>query len=407
MASIEKRGQNSWRLVVEGGLDAHGKRIKHSKTIRVEDETILNSKRRLPEYLNMQLLIFKQEVESGNYVKPEKTTFKEFLTVWIKNYAEQNLGAYTRRNTVHMIEKHLLPVFGHMELNKIRTMHIVAFLTQLRSPESRKDGKNKPLSASYQLNIFKALKSILDAAYKWKIIAVNPMDGVDRPVANKAEKRDIRSRKHNYTQDETDQLIKALYDEPRHWRIYFLGLVLGGFRRGELLGVEWPAVDFEQGGLHIEKQISLDENNQAIEAPLKTETSEGFVTMPRWYMNELAQYRKEWLAEKMKQGIAWTGGDKQFVFHAGHGQMMYPTSPTWRWKKFIEKHDLPKIRLHDLRHTAAMILREDGVDLKAIQERLRHSKLAVTADFYTHASSDINRVAADHLEKFDPKRSAK
>lgn len=404
MPSIEKRSANSWRLIVSNGFDSIGKQVLERKTIRVEDEALLKTKRKLQDYLNMELMKFQQEVESGEYVKPDRTTFADFVPTWKKNYADTHLGAYTRKNYLSIINGRLIPAFGHMPLHKIKTMHVVNFMTSLRAPDGRQDGKDKPLSTNTLLNIYKTLKSILDAATKWRVISSNPMDGVDRPAADKREKRELKSRKKAYTRSETEQLIVALADEPAHWRLYFLGVVLGGFRRGEMLGIEWPQVDFEHGGLHIEKQISLDEDGEAVEAEVKTEESEGFVPMPQWYMDELTEYRRAWIKERwtLQQSTKWNGGEKEYVFHNGTGDHFYPDVATRRWSKFLSKHDLPRIRLHDLRHTTAMVLREQGADIKSIQERLRHTRLSTTADLYTHESELVSRETADRLEQLRP-----
>ncbi len=418
MANIEKRGKNSWRLNIDAGFDAEGRRLWHRKTVRIDDADILKSKKKIEAYLQGEFVAFRQQIESGQIVKPDRTTFEDFIGVWKANYADQKLGEYTRRHYLQMINAHLLPAFGHLEMRKIQTMHIVAFMTKLRDPEERKTKPSKKssedqttkkaLAANSQLNIYKALKSIMDAATKWKVIEKNPMEGAEKPAPDKAEKKALRTKKRSYTPKEADQLVVALGSETTPWRLYFLGLLIGGFRRGELLAVEWPQVDFERGGLHIEKQISLDENGRPIEAQLKTESSEGFVPMPKWYMRELSEFRKEWIREKWKLGNQWLGGDREYIFHGEFGKMMYATNPTMHWRRFLDKHpELPRIRLHDLRHTAAMLLREDGVDLKTIQERLRHSELATTANLYTHESEKISRDAADRLERFDPKKIAR
>ncbi|WDL96896.1 tyrosine-type recombinase/integrase [Alicyclobacillus sp. ALC3] len=404
MPSIEKRGANSWRLVVEDGYDATGKRVQRRKTLHVEDEALLKTTRRLQDYLRMELAAFQREVESGQYVKPERTTFADFVSTWKTNYADLHMGAYTRKNYLGIVNSQLLPTFGHLELSKIKTMHIVSFFTQLRSRDGRKDGRDKPLSTNTLLNIYKALKSILDAAERWRVIPSNPMEGVDRPVADKAERRSLRAKKRAYTREEAEQLIIALADEPEHWRLYYLGVVLGGFRRGEMLAVEWPQVDFEHGGIMVEKQLSLNEEGRTVEAELKTAESQAFVPMPRWYMAELSRYREAWIRErwKLQQAQRWEGSDHEYVFHNGTGHHFYADAPSLRWRRFLDKHDLPRIRLHDLRHTTAMLLREDGADLKSIQERLRHSRLATTADLYTHESDLVSRETADRLEKLNP-----
>lgn len=402
MPSIEKRGNNSFRLVVEDGYDANGKRVQQRKTIKIEDESLLKTKRKLQDYLQTELLKFREEVESGQYIKPDRTTFADFVQTWKDNYANQHLGAYTRKNYMSVINSQLIPEFGHMELNKIKTMHIVAFMTKLRRPEGRKDGRDKLLATNTLLNIYKALKSILDAAERWRIISNNPIHGVDRPIADKREKKALKAKKKSYTRQEAEDCILALNNEPEHWRLYYLGILLGGFRRGEMLGIEWIQVDFEHGGLRIEKQISLDETGRPVEAELKTEESEAFVPMPRWYMDELVKYKKHWNKERFMIGPDWEGEDKQYLFHSGKGKCFYPDAPSLHWRRFLDKHNLPRIRLHDLRHTTAMLLREDGASMKSIQERLRHTRLATTADIYTHESELVSRETADRLEKLNP-----
>jgi len=148
MPSIEKRGNNSWRLIVEEGYDSDGKRIQRRKTVKIEDEALLKSKRRLEDYLQMELTKFRQDVESGQYIKPERTTFADFVPIWKLNYADHHMGAYTRKNYLSAINSQLMPTFGHMELNKIKTMHIVSCMTKLRTPEGRKDGRDKPLATN-------------------------------------------------------------------------------------------------------------------------------------------------------------------------------------------------------------------------------------------------------------------
>ncbi|NIK79069.1 integrase [Paenibacillus castaneae] len=163
-------------------------------------------------------------------------------------------------------------------------MHIVTFITSLRSPEARKDKRDKPLSTNTLLIIYKALKSILDSAHEWRLIAKNPIDGVSRPKADKKEKKELKSHKKSYTKDDVATVIKELYTAPTVWKLYFLGVLLGGIRRGEMLVVEWPAVVMENGGIYVEKQISFDEEGSSVEDELKTEESEAFVPMPRWFM---------------------------------------------------------------------------------------------------------------------------
>jgi integrase len=100
----------------------------------------------------------------------------------------------------------------------------------------------------------------------------------------------------------------------------------------------------------------------------------------------------------------WKGGDKLYLFHGGNGEQYYPNTPSLTWRRFLIKHELPHIRIHDLRHTTAMLLREYGADLKTIQEQLRHSKLATTTDIYMQRDrTTVSRGSADLYDVLNPK----
>lgn len=400
MASWEKRGENSYRLIAQLGYDANGKRLRETTTIT------LDHKPRKGE-LDLAAAKFEDEVKNGNWVKPGAKGFEAFVSDWKANYADHNLGDYTRKIYMANINTHLIPAFGRYQLDKITTLMIVKFMTSLRDPKARKDkrrNKGKPLSTNTILNIYKALKSIMDNAHEWKLIAKNPMDGVARPRADKAEKKKLKSRKKSYTSQEAAMVITKLYEGPTVWKLYFIGVLLGGYRRGEYLAVEWPDVDYKNGGIFIEKQITFDEEGRSIEGELKTEESEAFVPMPRWYMDELKQYEREWKKQKLSMDPDdWKGGDKQYLFHSGQGKKYYPNTPSLTWRRFLDKHKLPHIRLHDLRHTTAMLLHEYGADLKHIQTQLRHSKLGTTADIYMQRDTkNVNRGSVDLLDVLNP-----
>ncbi|MEK4512897.1 tyrosine-type recombinase/integrase [Paenibacillus sp. FSL K6-2524] len=399
MASWVERGKNTYKLTAELGYDAKGKRMRDTTTIT------LDHKPRKGE-LDLAAAKFEEDVKGGKWQKPGVIGFEEFVYGdWKKNYADINLGDYTRKNYMALIKTHLIPAFGRFHLDKINTMQIVSFFTSLRSPDARKDKRNKPLATNTLLNIYKALKAILDAAHDWNLIVNNPMVGVKRPTAPKSEQREIKMRKKSYSPTEATGVITALYSEPKQWKLYYLGVLLGGFRRGEYLAVEWSEVDFVNGGVYIEKQITFDEEGKSVEGEVKTVESEGFVPMPRWYMDELLTYKREWMKHKMGcDPQDWKGGNKQYLFHPGHGDKYYPNTPSRRWRMFLDDHKLPRVRLHDLRHTTAMLLRAYGADLKAIQEQLRHSRLATTTDIYMTKDGVISRGNIDLLDDLDPKK---
>ncbi|ASA21271.1 hypothetical protein [Paenibacillus donghaensis] len=94
--SIEKRGDTSWRLTVELGYDAKGERDFERKTVRVEDPELLRAPRRLQNHLEQELVKFKMEIESGNYIRPEKLTFSKSIEIWTTKFVERKLEDKTQ-----------------------------------------------------------------------------------------------------------------------------------------------------------------------------------------------------------------------------------------------------------------------------------------------------------------------
>ncbi|BCJ86510.1 site-specific integrase [Effusibacillus dendaii] len=395
MASIEKRGKNSFRLVVEAGYDANGKRIKRTKTVKVKTK----------REAEIELAKFVAEVQSGEYIAPEKMTLSAFSErEWLPKYAEKKFAPSSLKHYTYQLRAQILPALGHLRLDQIKTMHLINFFNELDKPTARKDGKEKPLSGATKQFIYKVLKNVLDRAKDWQVIQNNPIDGVKMPARDNVEMK-------YYDSSEAKKVIQKLYEEPALWRLYFIASMIGGFRRGELLALEWRHVDFDEGTFSIEQSLSLTVDKQPIIKPPKTKSSIRKVDMPEWYMEELRQYRLEWVKYKDDVGDAWEE-EREFVFHNEFGRPFHFHTPTIKWRDFIKKHGLKKIRLHDLRHTAATLLIEtaieQGIDadvtLKGVQQRLGHSTFAMTADTYAKVTKRMSKKLAGNLEVFDPRK---
>ncbi|GIO50224.1 tyrosine-type recombinase/integrase [Paenibacillus azoreducens] len=377
--SIEKRGERSWRLTVDVGELPDGTRDRRRKTITVEDKSLLKTTKKLKDHLDAELAAFKVEVESGEYIQPGQFKFKEFIETKYVRYLNK-LSPNTIDTYNGHLKKHIVPYFENKRLQDIKTMHCVDFMETLVN-----------YSISMQLCIYTILKSVFGRAQQWKSIKVDPMEGVDRP------KGDTRSKRY-YNAEQAAEVLKELQKEPNNWRLFFTACMFGGFRRGEMLALEWDDIDFNAQTIRINKSLAA---GQVIKKP-KSENSERFVKMPKWFMDELTTFKEEWERDKEENISIWQGGESKFIFHNGVGQPYYRAVPSHRWKEFTTKYELPHIRLHDLRHTAATLLLEEGVSLKVIQERHGHADFQTTANIYSHVTKKLSDDAVDKLEKFRP-----
>lgn len=393
MANIEKRGENSYRFTVYLPKDANGRYPKKRKTITVEGKY---TPKQLKEYLDSEYLKFKNEVLSGNYIQPSKMKFIEFVEEWRMKYAEKELASTTIRNHGFVLNKHILPIIGHVPIDEINTMMLLDLLNNLK----RHDGKEGKLSTHRVRDVHRTLKSIFNCAKDWNIIINNPMDGVKKPKLKEEEKRDLNV----YDENEVAHILQELQNEPMNWRIFMTLSITAGTRRGENLALEWSDIDFESNTVSITKSITIG-NEGPIVKSTKTKSSQRHISLAPSVMNELKQYRTYWLEEKMKKRDKWKEDEHEWLFHKFDGTMMYPTSPSSWWKKFTTRLNIRHIRLHDLRHTSASLLIAQGVHAKIISERLGHSNIKVTMDTYGHVIKSADEAAGNTFENLFQKKT--
>lgn len=171
--SIEKRGKDSYRLVVFKGYDLDGKSIRHQKTIHCKNKS--EARTELAKYI--------AEVENGFIIEGNVPTFKEFVEIWKRDHGQKELAPSTYYRYLGILESRILPYFGHFKLNKIRPIDIMQFYnlleddTQIVRKKNNNEKKNrKPLSKKTILEHHRLLHAILTKAVYWQMIVTNPVD---------------------------------------------------------------------------------------------------------------------------------------------------------------------------------------------------------------------------------------
>lgn len=389
MASYQKRGENSYLLVVEAGYDAKGKRIKRTRTLRITEKF---TPKKLKEHLELELAKFKMAIEAGEYIAPEKMTFSSFVEEWREKYAPSELGAKTLENYLYQINNRLIPEFGHLRIDQIKPLHIVTFLKELQDEGNRQDGNEGKLSSSMIQYIHRVLKNIFERAVDWKLINTSPLEGVKKPKAEQAETE-------VYDETEAYMLLQAIESEPLMWRVMVKLALTTGLRRGELLGLEWKHIEVGDGVGTIDVRQSLTyvkDIGYLIKEP-KTKKSIRKVSIPSTLLPELKTLKKQSTKARIQEEELWKEGKHFFVFSASKGKPLYPTRINTWWPDFIKRHNLKYIRFHDLRHTSATLLINKGVHAKIISERLGHANISTTMNIYGHTLRSAEQEAAKHF----------
>ncbi|PEK99491.1 site-specific integrase [Bacillus sp. AFS017336] len=387
MAYIEKRGNNSYRLVVDVGFNSLGKRIRKTKTITCKNKSEAKK----------ELAIFQTEIEAGAYISPQKMTFEYFIEEWKEKYARKQLSPSTYETYMIYISNRITPVFGHMKLDQINTLLILDFLDNLQNDGMREDGKSGKLSSATIQYYHRILKNIFTRAVEWKILKVNPVSGIKKPKV-------IVNKKAVYDESQVQILLEKLNKEELKWKMIVTLAITTGIRRGELLALEWEHVDFEQGKLMVQQSLSYTKNEGHIFKETKTKSSNRSISLPKPILDQLKKYRQLKIKEKLSIGDKWNGGNKSLIFSTWDGLPMHPSSVSSWWRKRLRLYNLPSITFHDLRHTSATLLINQGVHMKVISDRLGHSKISTTMDLYGHTLESADEKAAAQFNMYFEKQ---
>ena len=175
MASMRKR-KNSYQITVSNGRDSSGKQIVETATFILDNTK--TEKQNLKE-LEKFAYDFEQKVRSGKYLSGEKLSFKEFTEIWFEDYGNIHLEKKTRLIYEQLLQKHILPVIGHLKLSKILPVHLNKLYNTLCT--ERKDGKPGGYSAKTLRHVHNLINNIFTAAIKWNITTVNPCERVTTP----------------------------------------------------------------------------------------------------------------------------------------------------------------------------------------------------------------------------------
>lgn len=316
------------------------------------------------------------EFEKGNFVEPNKLTYEQFVLDWFNNKTDMNEG--TRTTNSGILKNHILPVLGHLPLQKITVRDIERFISIL-AKKNLADGTKK--------KIFNLAQTSFGSAYRKELIVKDPFTLLE----NHAKPRVTKPKIDYWTREEVETFFERLGPD-YHRRAFFIVAIYTGMRRGELLGLRWRDIDFVNKRLHVRQIVSKGK----IEARVKTSSGYRSVSMSETVKKELKAHRKKVLTQKLK---AKDYNDQDLVFAQPDGSPYSDGNFTKFWNRIIQKTEMRRIRFHDLRHTCASLLLSANVHPKVVQEMLGHSSIKITLDTYSHLLPNMQDEAASTMDK--------
>lgn len=278
--------------------------------------------------------------------------------------AEKSRASYTQ-----LLEQHVLPVLGDVQIKDITPAMIKALLAEL----------SKQLAFASVVKIYAILHGMFKAAMMDDTLDINPMDKVPRPKQSKDAA--LPTEHKAFTAEETRHILHCLEDEPLKWQAFILLLIDTGCRRGEACGLQWQAVDLDAGTITIERNLQYTKDRGVYE------------TLPKNGKVRIVDISPD-VVELLRAVRRTQAVTVRWVFTQDDSpEPMHPDSPTKYFRKFGKKYGIEHFHPHKLRHTSASLAITNGADVVSVAARLGHSDSSTTLRMYAHANEEsIRRV---------------
>lgn len=359
-------GAVSYQLIVEGERDPiSGKRERRYKTIKGTKKAAEAALRRMID-----------DMENGNVTAASAMKVADWMGTWLENYLP-NIADTTRAGYREKIKNYIIPGLGNTQLQVLRADQIQRWINGMTQ---------SGLSPKTIRNVYNNLNAAMNKAVVLRMLPFNPCDGVELPKLIK-----YQAKVYNKWQ------IKNLLDAAKGTDMYLVALlgVAVGLRRGELLGLKWDSVNLEAKTISVhESQVMADK--KVITKGPKSQAGKRTVAIGDEVVAALSQAKMDYFNDRAALGAKFH--DNNYVIRQKDGRTYRPDSMTQKWSRFLEKQNLPHIRLHDSRHTHATALIQAGVSPKVVQTRLGHADVSITLNTYTHVLPSMDQEAATKMD---------
>lgn len=315
------------------------------------------------------MILAMADYEKGKLDVGGKYTFRELMDLWMEdrkgNVRESTLYSYER-----VIKARILPEFGTMNIKDIKPMHIHNFYQKM---------KNLDMSKKYISYVGSIIGSIFKKGVSLELIYKNPVKNVDKPKMKKNKQK-------SWTVEQAVKYLEAAKFKSEYYLAYLIAFYTG-MRIGEVLGLHWTDIDFENKIINVQHTLTLVKGSYAI-GPVKTEASNRKIPMSDHLINEIKEHQKFNLHSS-----------EDLVFRTKKGRLVKPFTLRYMMKNICDVLEIPYIRFHDIRRTHTSILIDEGVSPKVVSQRLGHSDVSFTLDIYTDVFDERQVEASEKIDE--------
>ncbi|HBI6345368.1 TPA: site-specific integrase [Listeria monocytogenes] len=382
MASYVNLGNNKYELRVSKGYDARGKQIRKTKNVTVK--TV--------KALKLELSNFEAYVYSSDYTEIKDMRFVDFVEKWRINYAKRELKGNTIDKYNLFLENWIIPYFERKKISKITTMQLLDYFHEVQK---------KGVSPSALEGHHRVIRSLFKYATLWGITETDVSLSVKKPTYKVPEK-------NIYNRREIEVLIDRIKILQKYQQVMIKLALYCGLRRGEVIGLTTKDMNYNKNTINVYRAV-IKSASEGIKLDETKNKRKRIVPAPAGLMEEIKELAKEKQKNKDKLGLLWKGTKDLdgktviLIFSHDDGTPFTPASVTRMFNRFLEKeenNDLTKISFHDLRHSAASFLLEQGINVKVIQNILGHSDIKVTLNTYAHITETGYSEAAKTFDNF-------
>lgn len=327
-----------------------------------------------------------REKEQGVLVPGSRQTVFAYLDDWLEKEHRHQVRVGTYANYRINLDTHIAPALGHIQLQKLTWEQIQSFYDSLLE---------EGLSPGTIKIIHGLLHRALDTAVKRGLVGRNVCDLASRPSLTRHEVTP-------FNEEQARRLLEAVSGQILEG-VITLALTTG-MREGELLALRWSEINLDAGSLQIRRTIQRISGHGLVESEAKTSMSRRNIILPAFVVESLKRHHVRQLEQRVKMGEKWKKED--FVFSNCYGGYKDANQLRLEFKRLLQAADLPLIRFHDLRHSAATILLGMGVHPKIVQELLGHSNINTTMDIYSHVLPSMQKEAMGKLDTLFGKQSS-
>lgn len=381
MATIQKRG-NAYRIKVSCGYSVSGKQIIQSMTWKPDENM---TEKQIEKELQRQAVLLEEACNNG-YVS-SAVKFEAFAAQWLDEYAKPRYKATTLDN-LRTVQKRVNGEIGHLRIDKISTRTIQQLISNFQKGSKTKG--YKALSAKTIKNSVSYISSVLEYAIRMGMISENPCKKALLPPQRTPEK-DL------YTLEEMQRFVDVLLeDAPTNYQCFFILAIYGGFRLGEIMGLTWKDVDFENSIIHIRQAAYHIANVGIVTETPKTHKSIRSLKLPQVVFDHLKKLLVFYDEQADKLGTKWVD-DNNAVMKAYNGAQLSPMTPDSWLRRFCKRNKLRYVSIHSFRHFNATLLINAGVDVRTVQHCLGHAQASTTLNIYAHSFIEAQARASEAI----------